>query len=94
MILINGNWEIVKDLHDISKVIREYYNYELADELDNLIPDYEYVDEDEITELEFEISVLEDEISMLEEENYDLNNKVTKLELENIRIKECIKKVL
>lgn len=94
MILINGNWEIVKNLHDVSKIVREYYNDELADKLDSLIPDYEYVDEDKITELEYEISVLEDEISMLEEENYDLNNKVTKLELENTRIKECIKEVL
>ena len=84
MILINGRWEIVKSLQDVSKVIREYYNDELADKLDGLIPDYEYIDENEIDTLKYEISILEEEIS-------ELNDKVTELELENIKMKEQLR---
>mgnify|MGYP003301479923 CR=1 FL=1 len=34
---IEGHWETIDDLRDISRVIREYYNRELADEIDKLI---------------------------------------------------------
>ena len=91
MILINGRWEIVKSLQDVSKVIREYYNDELADKLDGLIPDYEYIDENEIDTLKYEIGELEYEISILEEEISELNDKVTELELENIKMKEQLR---
>lgn len=37
LILINDCWEIVETLEDVSRVVREYYNRELADELDELI---------------------------------------------------------
>lgn len=37
MILINNCWENVETLEDVSRVVREYYNRELADELDELI---------------------------------------------------------
>lgn len=37
MILINDCWENVETLEDVSRVVREYYNRELADELDELI---------------------------------------------------------
>lgn len=36
-ILIENHWEVIIDLYDISRVIRQYYNSELADELDKLI---------------------------------------------------------
>lgn len=42
MIQINGHWENVDSLQDISKIIREYYNRELADRIDALIDDIEY----------------------------------------------------
>ena len=93
MILINGNWEIVRNLQDVSKIVREYYNDELADELDNLIPDDEYIDENEIDTLKYEIGELEYEVSVLEEEISELNYKVTELELVNIILKEHIKKI-
>ena len=77
MILVNDNWEQVHDLQDVSKIIREYYNRDLADELDELIP--EHTDEeyeelqwdydkkcDKITDLENEIDELNEEIEMLE----------------------------
>lgn len=47
MMHINGHWEAVTSLRDISKIIREYYNSELADEMDELIE----IQEDEIFEL-------------------------------------------
>ena len=37
MIRIEGHWETLDTLEDVSRVIREYYNRELADELDKLI---------------------------------------------------------
>lgn len=43
---IEGHWETVNDLRDISRIIREYYNRELADELDKLIEEQEaYIDD-------------------------------------------------
>lgn len=81
MILINDNWEMVRDLQDVSNIIREYYNYDLADELDNLIPEHtdeEYYDlEDELNCKENEIDSLEDEL--YEEINY-LNKTISELE--------------
>lgn len=51
MLRINGHWESVSSLKDISKIIREYYNCELADEMDNLIE----IQEDEIRHLTLEL---------------------------------------
>ena len=39
MMYIEGHWEFVNSLSDISRIIREHYNYELADKMDELIPD-------------------------------------------------------
>ena len=47
MILVNANWEQVESLYDISKIIRQHFNAELADKSDLLIPEYtneEYID--------------------------------------------------
>lgn len=46
MMYIEGHWETVNTLSDISRIIREYYNGELADKMDELlastkISDYE-----------------------------------------------------
>lgn len=48
---IEGHWETVDTLSDISRIVREYYNYELADVLDELIPDSDNFEE-ELIELE------------------------------------------
>lgn len=37
MMYIEGHWETVNTLSDISRIIREYYNDDLADEMDRLI---------------------------------------------------------
>ena len=41
MMYIEGHWETVTSLEDVARVIREYYNRELADELDKLIEEQE-----------------------------------------------------
>ncbi len=77
MILVNDNWGQIYDLQDVSKIIRENYNEDLADELDKLIP--EHTDEeyeglqwdydqkcDKVTDLENKIDDLEKEIERLE----------------------------
>jgi len=84
LILVNNNWEQVYDLQDISKIIRENYNEDLADELDKLIPEHtdeEYEGLQWYFNLKCEkISDLEDEISSLESENENLENKIGELE--------------
>ena len=86
MILVNDNWEQIYDLQDVSKIIREYYNRDLADELDKLIP--EHTDEeyeglkDELWEKENRIDDLEDELSTLELENEQLQRIIDDLEMQ------------
>lgn len=41
MVRIEGHWERIETLEDISRIIREYYSHELANELDKLIPEVE-----------------------------------------------------
>ena len=83
MILVHGNWEQIYDLQDVSTLIREYYNRDLADELDKLI--YEtYQDfqcelrekEDKISELENDIIDLELEVQYLRKQVEELENKL------------------
>lgn len=52
---IEGHWETIDSFEDISRIIREYYNRELADELDKLIG----INEEEIQTLENDIINLE-----------------------------------
>ena len=86
MILVNDNWEQIHDLQDVSKIIKEYYNRDLADELDKLIP--EHTDEeyeglkDEWWEKENRIDDLEGELSTLELENEQLQRKINDLEMQ------------
>ena len=70
MILVNGYWEQIYDLQDISKIIRENYNKDLADELDRLIP--QHTDDDYLE--------LNDKYEKSEDRDYDLANRVNLLE--------------
>lgn len=47
MMYIEGHWEFINSLSDISRIIREHYNYELADKMDELIPDVDYSDNED-----------------------------------------------
>lgn len=86
MIFINGHWEIVKDLHSISKIIREHYNPELADEIEQFIPQYtneEYEAlEDDFLEAQHEIDILEYENSNLEDRINELVDMIDNLQAE------------
>ena len=84
MILINDNWVQIYDLQDVSKIIRENFSYDLADELDKLIPkhsDEEYYELEcelddaygDINSLEVEILGLENDIEALKDEIEELN---------------------
>lgn len=65
MIRIEGHWETLDTLKDVSRVIREYYNRELADEMDKLIE----IQEEYIVDLKNEIINLD---NLLE---FEMNNK-------------------
>ena len=79
MILVNNNWEQVHDLQDISKIIREHYNRDLADELDELIP--KHTDE-EYEELEWKYEQEHDKVLELKNEIDELNEEIEMLEIE------------
>ena len=65
MILVEGHWERVNDLRDVSRIIREYYNSELAYELDGFIDEIEMsVSDEDIRRLE-ELEDLVEEIRTL-----------------------------
>ena len=58
MMKIEGHWETVETLHDVSRMIREYYNYELADKLDELISEIEDNNSSYVRELEDTIDAI------------------------------------
>lgn len=80
MILINDHWEHISSLKDISKIIRENYNCDLADKMDELIQDYSYEEyyrlECDLDDAYGEIAVLEDDISKLENDIEILKEKL------------------
>jgi predicted nucleic acid-binding Zn-ribbon protein len=86
MILVENNWENIYNLQDVSRIIREYYNRDLAEELDRLIP--EHTDEEynglawEFERTDDQLSNLTDEWSDLISENERLENKIKDLENE------------
>ena len=88
---IEGHWETIDTLEDVAKIIKEYYNDELAKVIEGLIPEHtddEYYDlESQLSDKDFEISTLEDDISYKDgeldrqdEEIEDLKKEISKLE--------------
>lgn len=77
MVLINDNWEEVRGLEDVSKIIREYFNEDLADEMDKMIP--EHTDE-EYRDLEWQLEEKDGDITSLKDENDTLENRIEILE--------------
>lgn len=63
MIQINGNWEIVRNIQDIIRIIRMYYSDDLASELEDLMP--EHTDNDYYA-LESELIDLKDKLESYE----------------------------
>lgn len=58
LIKIGKDFEFVNDLHDVSAVIREYYNKELADKLDELISEVETNNKEYVAGLEDTIDAI------------------------------------
>ena len=77
MVLINDNWEEVRDLEDVSKIIREYFNEDLAYEIDKMIQ--EHTDE-EYQDLEWQLEEKDGDITSLKDENDTLENRIEILE--------------
>ena len=69
MMYIEKHWETIDNLRDVSRVIREYYNRELADELDSFIEEQE----EYINDLKNEIINLD---NILE---FEMHNKESKI---------------
>lgn len=62
MTKIEGHWENADSLQDISRIIREYYNYDLADVMDELIAEnimYDY-EKERLEELEMTLQQIRD----------------------------------
>lgn len=52
MMRIEGHWETINTLEDVAKIIKEYYNDELANRMYELIE----IQEDEIKELRADLN--------------------------------------
>lgn len=46
MIMTNGNWEQVKDLSDVLKIVSENIGSEFAKKVEEILEDYEYIGDD------------------------------------------------
>ena len=78
MILVNDHWEQVNTLQDAVKIIRENYNEELADEINELIPIYT---DEEYEDLECAYDHKCDKVDALENEIDDLRDEIMRLEI-------------
>ena len=77
LIYINDTWLPVENIDDVSTIIREYYNKELADQMDKLFPEHTNEEYDELEcELEDKSCMMDD----MENEIFQLNNKIDELE--------------
>ena len=81
-----------EDLQDISDIIREHYNYHLADKLDEFLSVYEnhYELECELEEVYGEMHSLEDELYVKESEVDDLNVEIEELKDKISELEETI----
>jgi hypothetical protein len=43
MIMINGNWEQVKDLSDVLRIVSENIGEEFAQKVEEILENYEYI---------------------------------------------------
>lgn len=72
MVFINGQWEDIENLDDVSRIIRESFNTDLADAMDKLLAEAEQKNnnlENDLDELDGEIYDLQDTI---EEQETDI----------------------
>ena len=86
MILIKGDWYAIRDLDDAIKLIREDYNYDLADRIEELVNELNLDHSSDMSDLQDECDMLENEcankedrISTLEDEVESLNQEIESL---------------
>ena len=54
MMYIEGHWETINDLNEVARIVREYYNDELADKIEELIEKVKYPkDSEELENLRY-----------------------------------------
>ena len=87
MILIKDDWYDIRDLDDAIQLIREDYNYGLADRIEELVSALNLDHNSDMSDLqekcdmlENECDNMEDRISTLEDEVESLNGEVMELE--------------
>ena len=69
MVFINSHWENVENLNDVSNIIRDSFNTDLADAMDKLLAEAEQKNNNLENDLEGEIYDLQDTI---EEQETDI----------------------
>ena len=79
MILINDIWHDPKDLDDVSQIIRELFNEELADKMDDLVEASNRDYEDKLEWKDNDIDNLNEEINNLMNDIQDLQNEIDEL---------------
>lgn len=52
MIMINGNWEQVKDLSDILRIVSENIGSEFAQKVEEILEDCEYIEKERFKKME------------------------------------------
>ena len=62
MILIKEQWYDVRDLGDVVKLVREEFNYELADRIEGLVDELKSDHESDMIDLQDEVKELNDQI--------------------------------
>ena len=82
MVLVNGQWENIQSVSDISHIIRTHFSESLADELDDLIDCSKEALLIENNDLKSEIADLYDENYEVISENNDWQRRVKELEAE------------
>lgn len=82
MVLINGQWEEVQSISDISDIIRTHFSESLADELDDLVDCDKEALLIENNDLKSENVDLYDENYEISNENDDLMHQIEKLQTE------------
>lgn len=84
MVLINDNWEEIRDLEDVSKIIREYFNEDLAYEMNKMIPEHGDDEYDDLLSNYNDTSVenmnLSDELIVAKNRINELEDKIAELE--------------
>lgn len=91
MVLIKGEWYDIIDLDDAVKLIREEFNYDLADRIEELVKENNLDKDIVLGSANDEIDDLKDYIDDLKLDNSDLNNIISELRDEIKDLEESIK---